>query len=185
MAKGSSHPPLQLEGKLLLAETVLRDPNFFRTVVFITGHGQEGAHGYVMNQPLARKVSDLIEGEEFEALADVPVYKGGPVSTERLSFAAMGWNPRKGAFHFQSHLSTDDARDAYLAGQDVRAYVGYAGWSPDQVENEVEHHSWIVAEPVPVLADPDAIPDLWSRILRALSPFHAIIALTPEQPEKN
>lgn len=183
--KGPSNPPSLLEGKLLLAETTLRDSNFFRGVVLITRHGQEGAHGYVLNQPLDRRVSDLLEGEEFEPLADVPVFKGGPVGTERLTFAAMGWDHRKRGFHFQSHLSTDDARDAYLAGQDVRAFVGYSGWSPGQLENELERHSWIVAEAVPALAEPDAIPGLWSRILRGLSPFHAIVALTPEMPEKN
>ena len=169
----------------MLAETTLRDANFFRSVVLITQHGGEGAHGYVMNQPVDRTVRDLLAGPEFEPLADVPVFKGGPVGTERLTFATMGWDHRKRGFHFQSHLSTNDALAAYESGRDVRAYVGYSGWSPGQVENELERHSWIVAEAVPALAEPEAIPDLWSRILRGLSPFHAIIALTPEQPEKN
>lgn len=185
MSKVPFKLPVPLEGRLLLAETSLRDPNFHRSVVLITRHGPEGAHGYVLNQPMNRQVCDLLEGEEFEPLAEVPVFKGGPVGIERLTFAAMGWDHRKRGFHFQSHLSTEDARDAHLAGQEVRAYVGYSGWSPGQVENELERHSWIVAEAVPALAEPDAIPGLWSRILRGLSPFHAIVALTPELPENN
>lgn len=180
-----SYSPLRLEGKLLLAETTLRDGIFQRSVILITRHGEEGAHGYILNQPIDRKVDDLLGGEEFEALADLPVFNGGPVATERLIFAAMSWDHRKRGFHFRSHLSTDDARDACLAGHDVRAYVGYSGWSPGQLENELERHSWIVAGTVPALADPEAIPDLWARILRGLSPFHAIVALTPEMPERN
>lgn len=174
-----------LRGKLLIAETVLRDPNFHRSVIFLAQHTPQGAHGYLLNQPLDRQVHELLEGEEFEALAEVPVYKGGPVGTDRLTFAALGWDSRKRRFSFKSHLSTDDARAAFLAGKDVRAYVGYSGWSPGQVEKEIEHHSWILADAPPVLADPDAVMDLWPRVLCHMGPFFTLISLTPAAPEKN
>ena len=174
-----------LAGKLLLAETTLRYPTFCRSVIFLTEHTREGAHGYVMNQPMRRHVRELLRGKDFDALGDVPVFQGGPVSTERLSFACMGWDHRTRAFRFDPQLSTDDAREAHQAGKDVRAYVGYSGWSAGQMEREIEARSWIVQDAVPLLAEPEVVPDLWARVLRDMGPFFRIVSLTPDRPEDN
>lgn len=174
-----------LAGKLLLAETTLRYPTFHRSVIYLTEHTREGARGFVMNQPMHREVGELLRGGEFDALADVPVFCGGPVETARLSFASMGWDHRARVFRFDGQLATDAARAAHLSGKDVRAFVGYSGWSAGQLEREIDGHSWIVQDAVPLLAEPELVPELWSRVLRDMGPFFRLVSLTPERPEVN
>lgn len=178
-------PPEALAGKLLLADPGLRDPNFFRSVVYLTQHGEEGAHGFILNQPLGQNVDSLLSSEAFEPLAEVPVYQGGPVNTERLSFATVGWDDFEGALSFRSHLSTDDATEDFRLGKDVRAFIGYAGWSSGQVEGEIEEHAWIVQPVRPLLADPDLVSQLWPRCLREIGPFYEMVSHIPDSPESN
>lgn len=179
---------VSMEGKLLLADTALRDVNFFRSVLYVTRHTTDGAHAYILNQPLDRQVNDLLAGEEFALLADVPVFKGGPVGVERLTFATLGWNARTRVFHFRSHLSTSEACDAHLSGQEVRAFVGHSGWSAGQMERELQGNSWMVADVAVAganLGNAEQTPNLWSTVLCAMGPFHTLLALTPEWPERN
>jgi len=180
-----SPTPPNLTDKLLLADAGLLDPNFFRSVIYMTQHGEDGAHGFVINHPLERTVDSLLSGEEFELLAEVPVFQGGPVNAERLSFATIGWDPIAEKISFETNLSTEDATEAFLAGKDVRAFVGYAGWSGGQLEKELEQHTWTVHPAVPLLARPDLVEKLWSRILRELGPYYEAVSRTPDHPEHN
>jgi len=185
MTKMSNKPENDLSGKVLLADPRLRDGHFFRSVILITEHGDEGAHGYIINSPLHRSVGDFLSGGDFQLLAEVPVYRGGPVGIEKLSFATMGWDNTIGSFSFNPHLTADQAQSAYLAGKDVRAYVGYSGWSSGQLEAELESHSWLVHKSLPILAESDAIPDLWVHILREMGPWFELISHLPPRPELN
>src|SRR5689334_5926219 len=64
-----------LSGSLLLAAPSLRDPNFFHTVLLLAAHNtDDGAFGYILNRPLDKRVSDLLEDRELGALAEVPVF---------------------------------------------------------------------------------------------------------------
>jgi putative transcriptional regulator len=68
------------------------DPNFRRTVLFISSHtASEGALGVILNRPLDKHVAELVNDPPPEALADVPVFLGGPVGTNQLMFAAFDW----------------------------------------------------------------------------------------------
>src|SRR6184192_3635166 len=82
-------------GSLLAAHPNMADPNFRRTVLFVSEHEpNEGALGVIINRPLDQPVTELVS-DTPAGLADVPVFLGGPVGKNQLMFAAFEW--QKGA----------------------------------------------------------------------------------------
>src|SRR6202795_1267415 len=89
--------PRSLAGSLLIAHPNMLDPNFRRTVLFISAHDpDDGALGVILNRPLDKQVGDLVSEEAPLALSDVPVFLGGPVGKTQLMFAAFEWENGKG-----------------------------------------------------------------------------------------
>src|SRR3954451_640695 len=89
--------PLSLAGSLLVAHPNMLDPNFRRTVVFISAHDTaDGAVGVVLNRPLDKQVADLVNETPPEGLGDVPVFLGGPVVKNQLMSAACEWHHGEG-----------------------------------------------------------------------------------------
>ena len=175
-----------LSGSLLLADPALQDPNFNRTVLLLTDHRREhGAHGYVMNRPLGRTVGDLLPGAEFAPLASTPVMIGGPVSQEHLTFAAFAWQARPARLSWTTHLTVEDAVRRAAAGEAVRAFVGYAGWTAGQLEEELGQRAWITASPHAAVLRDGGAGRMWHDILHAMGPYYRLIADTPEDPSLN
>src|SRR5210317_451734 len=87
-----------LQGNLILAVPQLKEPPFFQSVLLLTEHNDEnGALGYILNRPIGRVVGDLLSEqalppEQRNPLKDVPVFMGGPVNQEHLTFSALGWS---------------------------------------------------------------------------------------------
>src|SRR5947207_15426668 len=87
-----------LAGSLLVAHPNMLDPNFRRTVLFISEHDpNEGALGMIINRPLDRQVADLVTDTPLPGLAGVPVFLGGPVGKNQLIFAAFDWKRVQGS----------------------------------------------------------------------------------------
>jgi len=173
-----------LSGSLLLASPALRDPNFFHTVLLLAAHDcAEGAFGYILNRPLDRTVADLIEDRDLGELGKVPVFLGGPVSTNKLSFAALDWvrggRGRKAGLRVQSHLSTEQAKKELEKGRLVRGFVGYSGWSEGQLENELEQKSWITCAPPSEKVMNRSPDELWKAILGHLGPYYRLLSSMP------
>lgn len=178
--------PDSFSGSLLLASPALRDPNFFHTVLLLAAHNTEdGAIGYILNRPLDRKVSDLLEDKDLGPLGEVPVFLGGPVGTNKLSFAALDWSSKKRALQVQTHLSTEQAIKELAKGRVVRGFVGYSGWSEGQLENEMEQHSWIACKPTPSVVSSPEPGELWNTILAHLGPYYGLLSRMPADPSLN
>jgi putative transcriptional regulator len=178
------HPSLR--GSLLLAAPVMRDPNFSRTVLYLAAHSdKEGAFGYILNRPLQRNVADLLSDKEMRPLGKVPVFLGGPVGTDKLSFVSLGWSNKHNTLKCRTHLSVEDAAHFLGQGQEIRAFVGYSGWSEGQLERELKRNSWIVAPPQAVIMTAEDPTSLWSDILIDLGPKYELISKMPEAPELN
>src|SRR6201993_2912146 len=84
-------------GSLLVAHPNMLDPNFRRTVLFVSEHDpNDGALGVIINRPLDRQVADLVTETPPAGLAGVPVFLGGPVGKNQLMFAAFEWKKGDG-----------------------------------------------------------------------------------------
>lgn len=175
-----------LKGRLILADPSLREPTFRHSVLLLTEHSaDQGALGYILNRPLGKSVGDLLFDDQFENLADIPVYIGGPVSTEHLTFGSLGWCDTENRLQFSTHLSAPQALRCRHEGFSVRAFVGYSGWAEGQLESELERKAWIPRDPERRVLETEDLDTLWNRLLRDLSPWHALIADEPDDLSLN
>lgn len=169
------HPSASLRGRLLAASQHLRDPNFFRTVVLILEHG-EGALGVVLNRPTTITIEQA--APQWSDLSAPPsvVFSGGPV--ERTAAVALarsaGIAPPAGSFTaFSERLGmvdlTREPLDLLGIISDLRIFSGYAGWSPGQLEDEIDAGGWQVLDLAgfdPLTPDP---PILWNAARAEIS----------------
>jgi putative transcriptional regulator len=177
-----------LRGQLLIAGPSLVDPNFWRTVVLVGEHSDEGALGVVLNRP-----SETPVGEAVPELADLAdgmgaVHVGGPVQSSAVVVLADFENPEEaGSLVLDSigFLSTEVDPESLGELRRARVYVGYTGWGPGQLDGELEEGSWIVepalAEDV-FTSDPDG---LWSNVLRRKGGPFSVLASMPPDPSLN
>jgi putative transcriptional regulator len=173
-------------GSLLVAHPNMLDPNFRRTVLFISEHDpSQGALGVIINRPLDRQVADLVTDAPPVGLAEVPVFLGGPVGKNQLMFAAFEWQKSKG-LKLNHNVALEQASDA--AGRKsvtICAFVGYAGWGAGQLESELKQKAWLVQKANSSLLKFDRLPNLWFEIMRSLGPWYKMLAAAPDDPSLN
>lgn len=183
----ASDAPIALQGQLLLADPSLKDGFFDRSVVLLAEHSAgDGAFGLVLNQPTGHIVGDLLKESNFSPLRKIAVHQGGPVSREHLTFSAFWWHPEKHELRWAIRISAEEAIErSHRPGTLIRAFIGYSGWTPGQLETELRRNSWITTRPGDGLLGRTHDRQLWADILRELSPFHQILAEAPEDPFLN
>src|ERR1700730_7252549 len=183
MRESDSEKPLNLAGSLLVAHPNMLDPNFRRTVLFISAHDpDDGAVGVIINRPLDKIVSDLVTEKPPENLADVPVFFGGPVGNNQLMLAAFEWQKGEGLKLNQQALN---AFEPIADGPAVRAFLGYAGWSAGQLEAEMKQKAWIAQTPTRAALKSDRLARLWFDIMNQLGPWYRMLAAAPDDPSLN
>jgi putative transcriptional regulator len=164
-----------LTGSLLVAHPCLRDPNFRRTIVFLSQHcPHEGATGFVLNRPL-------------QALPDagVPVFFGGPVGADESLLTSLQWreNPTLVAFRAFTDVADAESRQGWEKG--LRIFEGYAGWSPGQLEQEIEGNTWLVIPPTRELIEMKEPHAAWQDIMRNSGPLLHLLSEAPDDPGLN
>jgi putative transcriptional regulator len=171
-----------LAGSLLVAHPNMLDPNFRRTVLFISAHDpSDGALGVIINRPLDKQVLDLVTETPPPELADVPVFLGGPVGKDQLMFAAFEWQKGEG-IKLNHNVGLEQANEQIAS---VCAFVGYAGWTAGQLEAELQQKAWLVKKPSRSLLRLDRLPKLWFDIMRGLGPWYKMLAAAPDDPSLN
>jgi putative transcriptional regulator len=179
-----------LRGRLLVAAPPLIDPNFDRTVVLMLEHGDDGGLGIVLNRRSETAIDDVFP-EWFEIVSppDV-VFVGGPVSTDAVIALARRRHAELAGFvQILDDLGTvdlaDDPLDIGASLASLRVFAGYAGWSPGQLEAELEEGAWFV-----VASEPDdpfvGTPELlWRDVLRRQRGRLALFSNYPEDASVN
>jgi putative transcriptional regulator len=178
--------------RLLVAAPSMLDPNFARTVVFIVEHTADGALGIVLNRPSGTGVDDVLPGWQPLVTAPPVVFVGGPVQVGeamiglgRLAHADAldGWEPLLG------RVGTvdlgGDPHDLAARIDAVRAFAGYAGWGPDQLDRELGDGGWYVVDAEPDDLVTAAPGELWRRVLRRQGGDLAMAANHPLDPTVN
>ncbi len=180
MPSSPDESPIPLEGRLLLADPSLRDGIFDKSVVLLADHNDsDGAFGLILNHPAGQKVGDLLKDDTFSALSNVQVHIGGPVSRGHMTFAAF-WEDGD-RFRYATRISAEQAMDhVHQPGTLVRAFVGYTGWTKDQLEDELDQESWVITGVPKLLLGEAHDRNLWKTILKSLSPYHQILSNAPD-----
>lgn len=137
----------------LVAMPGMGDPNFGGSVVYIAEHSAKGALGLVINRPmdidlhtLFERIDLKLDGGEF---AESPVFYGGPVQTDRgfvLHQPVGDWNSTVTIGSEVGLTSSKDVLEAVAAGQGperLLVTLGYSGWGPGQLEEEIARNAWL------------------------------------------
>ena len=142
-----------LSNHFLIAMPNLLDPNFFHSVTYICEHNENGAMGIVINQPIDLTLGDLKDQLNFEATDETallqPIYRGGPVETERgfvLHTPVGDWESTMEISDSISVSTSQDVIAAIAAGNGPQyslIALGYAGWGEGQLEQELTENSWL------------------------------------------
>lgn len=166
------------------------DPYFKRSVVLMVDHNDEGTFGFILNKPMNLSINDtLMDFPEF----GVEVFMGGPVQPENLFFLhtlgeelgdveliapGLWWG---GDFNkLKARIITGT-----LEPNQIRFFVGYAGWGEDQLAAEMREESWLISEPNVHDIFNTPSEDLWQESLRKMGNKHGILANFPEDPSFN
>ncbi len=177
-----------LAPSLLVAMPDLADPNFYRTVVLLVHHDEDGTVGFVLNRPAEVRAEDLCEtlGVPWRGERERGLHWGGPVQPEtgwvvagdEALVGVAGANPVDADIHFAGSLEALRIVAAQPPTR-LRIFLGYAGWGPGQLEAELIQGAWVLAplDPVSVFAVP---PDqLWDHAWRLLGIDPATVVSTP------
>lgn len=164
-----------LTGQLLIAMPTMRDPRFTRTVIYICAHSADGAMGLVVNRLVGSLTfPDLLDQLGIEPESDVEkirVHFGGPVETSRgfvLHSADYGGD---GTLDVDDRIgltaSLDILKDI-AAGQGPRRSLlalGYAGWGPGQLDEEIQANGWLTVAADEALIFDELLDDKWERAI--------------------
>ncbi len=173
-------------GNILLAEPFMIDPNFKRAVVLICDHTrQDGTVGFVLNKALGLQITELIS--EFPAFRS-EVFYGGPVQTDSIHYIhnvgdvldnstkvvdGVWWG---GDFEKLKFLITAQM----IKPENIRFFVGYSGWSPNQLNNELKLGSWVISDMHANYLFKSSAKALWQQVMKNKGNHFSVIADMPD-----
>jgi putative transcriptional regulator len=178
-----------LRSQLLVASPQLMDPNFARTVVLITEHNDDGAMGIILNRPASTTVTEA--APELEDLVEPgeDVFVGGPVQPSSVIVLAEWDSPDEVGVPIFDGIgfvgAESDPDELARTVSRARVFAGFAGWSPGQLEMELERDDWILEPALPDDVFTRAPEQLWSDVLERKGGEYALVARMPLDPSLN
>jgi putative transcriptional regulator len=178
-------------GNVLLSEPFLDDPYFGRKVVLLCEHNEEGSFGFVLN--------NFVDIDVDEVMDDLPklntrISVGGPVKNGNLyylhtrgdideSIAVVDGVYMGGDFDRIKNLLLSGE----LTSKDIRFFIGYSGWSPAQLQDEIRSRSWFVADADrnDIMRTDEENETFWKRLISGMGEGFTHIANAPNDPSLN
>lgn len=174
-------------GRILISVPLNTDLLFSRSVVLLTDYDEEAVAGVIINKPTPFMLDRLVDGMSLQ----VPLHIGGPVSPEML-FLVHNYE----RCHTASALKPGiffgyDERMLKLIEQRAdptirfRFLLGYSGWAPGQLEDEIARNYWVVANPTPELLFQTETSQIWRKAIANLGKEYEHWLKIPESPHLN
>lgn len=171
--------PSDLSGKLLIAMPGMGDPRFEKSVIFLCAHSSDGAMGLIVNKPSPDLAfSDLLDQlgiPRGPSPVKLPVHLGGPVEHGRGFVLHSSDYGSEGATltvdsEFGMTATVDILEDIARGRGPARALMalGYSGWGPGQLEDEIQRNGWLTCDASPELVFDQADGEKWRGALEAL-----------------
>lgn len=165
-------------GRYMVATRQVKGPVFGRSIVVLIGADERGAAGLIVNRP-----SRVPLGEVFDEMPDGRtdrIHLGGPVEPRgmlmlvRTPKAPQTWQKIRGELHLGQDAEALRGMIREGMGPDqMRAFVGHAGWAPGQLEHEIERGDWFVIERDEALAFEALGDEGWEELIRSLESIRA------------
>ncbi|HCQ29244.1 MAG TPA: hypothetical protein DIU39_03095 [Flavobacteriales bacterium] len=177
------------KGRVLLAEPLMQDPFFKRSVVLLTEYEENGAFGFILNKPTDIRLDEVLpDFPEF----DTTVYLGGPVENDKLFYIHNQGEYIDGSVKIKNNLywagNFDQLKEMIENQQifpnEIKFFLGYSGWGKKQLDMELKRESWLVDD----ISEEDIIrsdKDLWYKVLQKKGGKYKMLANFPENPSWN
>ena len=179
------------KGKILIAEpSIIGDISFNRSIILLVEHGNNGSIGFILNKPMNLNISDLIP----EIESNFKIYNGGPVQQDNLYFIhkisdlipesimiseGLYWS---GNFEYVLKL----IKKGEINKNDIRFFLGYSGWDSNQLSNELNNNTWILAENSHNKNIITAVDEVfWKNKMLDLGGEYSLWSNAPEYPSHN
>ena len=180
------------QGNILISEPFLCDQYFERSVVLLVEHNHtHGTIGLVLNKPIKEKLNDFFP--ELKSLDPIPLFRGGPVSSNKLYFihtlgdVIPGTIPIRNGLYFDGDF--DFIKSCLLNGNSLNGkfkfFLGYSGWDQNQLHQEIEHNSWLVSNLDDSCIFKEEGEICWKKSLQALGAKYRSWANFPKRPQMN
>ncbi|MFN3639368.1 MAG: YqgE/AlgH family protein [Flavobacterium sp.] len=179
------------KGCLLIAEpSILGDVSFNRSVILLADHNENGSVGFILNKPLTYSLNDLIPDVE----ASFTIYNGGPVEQDNLYFIHNipdlipdSIEISNGIYWGGDYETTKTLLNSgSIAKDNIRFFLGYSGWDTNQLEEEMQSNSWIVANNIyKKNIFKKSVSSFWKDHLEELGGEYLLWINAPENPMLN
>ncbi len=177
-------------GKILISEPFLWDYFFKKSVILLAEHNDEGTFGVIVNKPVKARFNEVVKDfPEFNSR----IFLGGPVQSDSLYFIHTLGDRIENSLEIIPGIywggEIEQVRELIelktIKPAQIRFFVGYSGWAPKQLDDELSRNSWVVSNTTPeeiLRTTPSA---LWSRSLRKLGAEYARWINFPDDPSDN
>lgn len=170
---------MDLTGKLLIAMPGMGDPRFTKSVVYMCAHSRDGAMGLIINQPAPGlsfdTMLDQLDIEKGSRFRNDPVHFGGPVENGRgFVLHSREYEGNESTMAVDADIAmtaTIDILEDLARGEGPTECIlalGYSGWGPGQLENEIVNNGWLTADGSPELVFDRDHAQKWQAALSTL-----------------
>lgn len=178
-------------GKALISEPFLLDPHFTRTVLYLTEHNPEGTLGFIVNRSTELTVSEVVP--DLTALENHELFYGGPVGQDQLFYLHLLGEELDGAIKVGDKLwwggEFEKLKELAINGRlnetNIKFFIGYSGWAPNQLADELKQKSWIVADINEELLFAKLTKEFWTEALAGLGKKYKVMSNFPVDPTMN
>ncbi|MBE2247677.1 MAG: YqgE/AlgH family protein [Candidatus Competibacteraceae bacterium] len=176
------------KGQLLYASPFQFELIFNRSVIMLAEHNEVGSTGFIINKKLELNVDELIADKIH---TEIPVYWGGPVGQDELYYIHNKGDEIPGSRSIAGGISwggkfdviRDMINEGNILSEDIRFFIGYAGWSANQLSEELEMQAWIQANES--LENALQVEDLWQNKMHKMGGRFSLWAGFPPGPWPN
>jgi putative transcriptional regulator len=177
------------KGRLLLAEPFMNDDHFSRSVIYMCEHDKSGSYGFILNNKLNIKLDEIIPDIQ---IPNINVYYGGPVHSSNLFFLHQLGDIIDSSVKISDNIWTSGDFNQIIEFMNmgildinkIKFFLGYAGWTKNQLETEFDSNSWIAIDlkKENIFCKND---DLWKEVLSNRGGKLKAIANFPVNPSDN
>ena len=178
------------KGKVLITEPFVDDDYFGRSIILLCEHNEEGSFGLVLNKYIDISISELTDFPEI----DTKISVGGPVGNKHLYFIHTLGDEIEDSVHIFDDIYmggnfeaiVEKAKMGLLLPNQIRFFLGYSGWTTNQLEGELKQNSWLVAD---IIESSDIMDvnnnTIWKDYMNSQGGKYKAFAHFPKRPDLN
>ena len=181
------------KGYFLIANPVLPDPNFSRTVVLLCNHDEQGSFGLVINRLAPISAKEVFEEVGVSGSHSGKIFIGGPVSPSQVFYLCQSKTPLPeldaicdGVYMGMSWELLDNLMTRIEDPEkNIRFYMGYSGWGAGQLEGEMTRLSWLTCEAQSDFIFQENEEGIWANAVKSMGKDYEYLIKAPVNPQWN